>query len=294
MCSLVKRTHSWKLLKPNGGFFMYKETILAISDAALTKSKLSANRIWAYLVHSAMAGAYVGLGIILIFAFGTPLSKAQSPAVGLVMASTFGIALSLVIIAGSDLFTGNTMVMPLGALSGKVRWRDVARVLFYSYIGNLLGSVFLAYCVYQAGTFKLDPSWVMTVAEKKMNAPFEALFFKAMLCNWLVVLAVWSAYRVKTESAKLIMIWWCLLGFIGSGYEHSVANMTLLSLANFLNDGTNAGISWSGFFYNLVPVTLGNFVSGALFMGVAYYFVSPVQAPQVVTEENIIPQKKLA
>ncbi len=273
---------------------MYNEALLAIAEAASSKAKLSANRFFAYLAHSAMAGAYVGLGIVLIFALGTPFSKAQSPAVGLVMASTFGIALALVIIAGADLFTGNTLVMPVGALTGKVSWRDVARVFLYSYVGNCLGSVFLAFCVYQAGTFSADPSWVLTIAAKKMNASFESLFFKAMLCNWLVVLAVWSAYRAKTESGKLIMIWWCLLGFIGSGYEHSVANMTLLTLANWLpNDGTHA-VSWAGWVHNLVPVTLGNIVSGSIFMAFAYYFISPVQAPQAVSEQSSEPQKKAA
>ena len=271
---------------------MYKETLTTISDSAFTKAKLSKTRLGAYLVHSGMAGAYVGLGIILIFALGTPFFKIQSPAVGLIMASTFGIALSLVIIAGADLFTGNTMVMPVGALTGRVSWKDVARVLFWSYIGNCLGSMFLAFCAFQAGTFAADPSWVMTVAAKKMNAPFWPLFFKAMLCNWLVVLAVWSAFRAKTEAGKLIMIWWCLLGFIGSGYEHSIANMTLLTLANFLpNDGTYA-VSWMGWFHNMLPVTLGNITSGAIFMGAAYYFVSPVKTVPQANAEEIQPTLK--
>lgn len=274
---------------------MYKDTLLAVADAAASKAKLSGTRLMAYLTHSAMAGAYVGLGIILIFAFGTPFYKIQSPAVGLIMASTFGIALSLVIIAGADLFTGNTMVMPVGALTGRVSWKDVARVFVWSYIGNAIGSVLVAYAVYQAGTFSADPNWVLAAAEKKMSTPFLPLFFKAMLCNWLVVLAVWSAYRCKTEAGKLIMIWWCLLGFIGSGYEHSVANMTLLSLANFLPaDGIHNNISWMGMLHNLIPVTLGNITSGALFMGFAYHFVSPVKvAPLSVVSEYSEPKTKV-
>lgn len=273
---------------------MYNETLLAVAEASYSKAKLSSTRLGAYLVHSGMAGVYVGLGIILIFALGAPFFKIQSPAVGLIMASTFGIALSLVIIAGADLFTGNTMVMPVGALTGKVSWKDVARVLFWSYVGNCIGSMFVAFCAYQAGTFAADPSWVMTVAAKKMHTPFWPLFFKAMLCNWLVVLAVWSAYRAKTEAGKLIMIWWCLLGFIGSGYEHSIANMTLLTLANFLpNDGTYA-VSWAGWFHNMLPVTLGNITSGALFMGAAYYFVSPVKsAPVAISEQAQTAYKKV-
>lgn len=265
---------------------MYNESLLAVAEAAQSKSKLSATRIWAYLTNSAFAGAYVGLGIILIFALGTPLFKEHSAFTSLVMGATFGIALSLVIFAGADLFTGNTMVMPVGALTRKVSWKDVGRVFLYSYMGNCLGSMFVAYCAFKAGTFSADPTWVLTVAAKKMNAPFEVLFFKAVLCNWLVVLAVWSAFRCKTESGKLMMIWWCLLGFIGSGYEHSIANMTLLTLANLLpNDGTFA-VSWSGWLYNIGVVTLGNIVSGSFLMAYAYYFVSPVQAPKSLEQET--------
>ena len=101
-----------------------------------------------------------------------------------------------------------------------------------------------------------------------------SLFLKGILCNWLVVLAVWCTFRLKSEPAKLIMVWWCLLGFVGSGYEHSIANMTLLTLANLLPNEGNHLISWSGMLNNLVPVTLGNIVSGVLFMGIPYYLIS--------------------
>lgn len=119
-----------------------------------------------------------------------------------------------------------------------------------------------------------DPSWIHVVAAKKMNSPWLILFLKGILCNWLVVLAVWCTFRLKTESAKLIMIWWCLLGFVGSGYEHSIANMTLLSLANLLPNESSHAISWGGMLNNLIPVTLGNIVSGVLFMGFPYYFIN--------------------
>lgn len=251
---------------------MYKETINSVCESAITKVKLAKQSIPAYLIHAAMAGAYVGLGIILIFAIGTALHKVDSPFTSLAMATTFGIALSLVIIAGADLFTGNTMVLPMAAFAKRVTWKDVGRVLLYSYIGNCIGSVLVAFCAYQAGTFSADPSFVLAVAAKKMNSPFLPLFFKAVLCNWLVVLAVWSAFRCKTESGKLVMIWWCLLAFIGSGYEHSIANMTLLTLANFLPHDASL-ISWQGWVDNLIPVTLGNIFSGAILMAGAYFFI---------------------
>lgn len=252
---------------------MYRDTLGDVGDAAETKARLARRELPAYLIHAAMAGAYVGLGIVLIFAFGTPLDAAGSPFTGLVMAATFGVALSLVIVAGSDLFTGNTMIMAVGALRGRTGWQSLAAVWGWSWLGNLAGSALVAGLAFGAGTFATDPSLVVDVAASKMTGSPEELFFRAILCNWLVVLAVWSAFKVEDTMAKLLMVWWCLLAFIGSGYEHSVANMTLLTLANLLEQSA-AGVSWSGMFYNLTYVTLGNVVSGVGMMGGAYCYVT--------------------
>lgn len=259
---------------------MYEDTLARVADGAATKARLSRDRLGAYLVHSGMAGAYVGLAIALIFALGTPLAAAGSPFTGVVMAGTFGIALSLVIVAGSDLFTGNTMVMMVGALRGRTDWADLARVWSWSWVGNLAGSGLLALLVVAAGTFAADASLVTKVAASKMTADPSTLFARAILCNWLVVLAVWSAKQVDSEAAKLLMIWWCLLAFIGSGYEHSVANMTLLTMANLLPHGS--AVSWAGMAYNLAVVTAGNVVSGAFLMGGAYWYVADAEGRSTV------------
>jgi len=252
---------------------MYQETLDLVAHSARIKSRLCSSNLVAYLLHSAMAGVYLGFGVVLVFSLSTAFFKAQSPALSLVMGTTFGIALSLVVIAGADLFTGNTMIMLVGRLKGITSSADLAKVWFWSYVGNFLGALLLAFFAYQAEII-LDPSWLLTVAAKKMNGSWLTLFLKGILCNWLVVLAVWCGFRLKTEAAKLMMIWWCLLGFVGSGYEHSIANMTLLTLANFLPNEGGYAISWSGLLHNLIPVTLGNIVSGVLFMALPYCFIN--------------------
>lgn len=262
---------------------MYDDTLGKVGDAAEAKAKLVSTGLSAYLVHAAMAGAYVGLAIVLIFTFGTPLDAAGSPYTNLVMAATFGIALCLVLAAGSDLFTGNTMIMGVGAFRDRTNWRDLLRVWSWSWLGNLAGSALVAGLAAGAGIFATDPSLVVSVAEQKTTAPMSELFLRGILCNWLVVLAVWCWFKIDDEMARLVMVWWCLLAFIGSGYEHSVANMTLLTLGNLLSS-TDA-VTWSGMAYNLIPVTLGNVVSGFLFMGGAYWYVedAPVEGPSKTT-----------
>jgi nitrite transporter NirC len=149
----------------------------------------------------------------------------------------------------------------------------VLGVSLLNYLGNFLGSVLVAGLVYQAGTFSGDPggAFVVTMAAKKMHLGFGQAFCRGILCNWLVVLSVWCGYRLKSESGKLIMVFWCLLAFIASGYEHSIANMALLTLANLLPHGP--GIGWMGLIDNLLPVTLGNIVSGTVFMAAAYWYI---------------------
>lgn len=252
---------------------MYQETLALVAESAKNKAKLCSSNLIAYLIHAAMAGVYLGFGVVLVFSLTTALFQVESPALSLVMGTTFGIALSLVVIAGADLFTGNTMIMLIGTFKGKTTWLDLSKVWFWSYCGNLLGATLFAIIAWKAEVLQ-DPSWLLTVAAKKMNGSWTTLFLKGILCNWLVVLAVWCSFRLKTESAKLMMIWWCLLGFVGSGYEHSIANMSLLTLANLLPNNSVHLISWNGMLNNLIPVTLGNIVSGVLFMGIPYYFMS--------------------
>src|SRR5262245_44198160 len=114
---------------------MFKNEIQKMSQAAANKIRLMNTSPGAYLALSGLAGAYVGLGIALILFLGAPFAAAGSPATKLVMSATFGLALSLVIFAGSELFTGNNMFGVVGALSGEVSWANVMRLWLMCYAG---------------------------------------------------------------------------------------------------------------------------------------------------------------
>ena len=119
----------------------------------------------------------------------------------------------------------------------------------------------------------------MTVASAKMNAPVIELIARAILCNWLVCLAIWTAARMSNDTAKCIAIFWCLYAFIASGFEHSVANMTLLSIALLVPHPET--VSLAGLGWNLLWVTIGNAIAGAGIMGLGYWAASrePEAAP---------------
>ena len=260
---------------------MTDESVAAAAESARAKAAFLQSHPLGYLVLSALAGIYVGFGIVLIFAVGAPLLATNSPVAKLAMGASFGIALSLVIFAGSELFTGNNMVMTIGVLRRTASPAALIAVWLLSFAGNLLGSLALAWLIARSGVLGAAPH--LAIVEKtvatKMSLPFGTLFVRGILCNWLVCLAVWCALRAKSDSGKLILIFWCLFAFIAAGFEHSVANMTLLSIALFQPHG--AAVSVAGFVHNMVPVTLGNIVGGGLFVGCAYWLTSqPLRLPR--------------
>lgn len=249
---------------------MYEELVQAMANLAVAKENLLKKGLAKYLVLSLFAGLYVGLGIILIFTIGGVVG--DSPYKKVMMGVSFGIALSLVLMAGSELFTGNNMIMTVGSLEKKVSWMTTLKIWLYSYIGNLAGSIFAAWMFFMTGLSQGPVvDFILKTTEMKMNAPFMDLFFKGILCNILVCLAVLTFVKLKEETAKLIMIFWCLFAFITSGFEHSVANMTVLSIGLMLPH--SEAISLMGFMNNLIPVTLGNIVGGAVVLGFGYWYV---------------------
>lgn len=260
---------------------MFAKTLETFSEIARLKAKSSASRPFAFLVSSMMAGAYVGVGIILIFGLGQAADPAWR---SLVMGTSFGIALTLVIFAGSELFTGHTMFMTIGVLSRSVEATSLARTWVLSWVGNLIGSFLLAVIFKFGGgglILKQGSDLIYTVAAMKMHAPALELVCRAALCNWLVCLAIWTSARTTSDAAKCILIFWCLFAFIASGFEHSVANMTVLSIALLGHHPDTVTIP--GMAYNLLWVTIGNIIGGAGFVGLGYWLANPeeVKAPRV-------------
>ena len=263
---------------------MYADTIEIIGKAAVAKSSFAKKYPFRYFLAALLAGAFVGFGIVLIFSIGAPFAATSSPAVKLIMGASFGIALTLVIMAGSELFTGLNMIMIIGSMAKVTRLFDLALVWILSYLGNIVGSLGLSFLIAQAGMLK-NPvflKFVTDISSVKMHAPLPDLFARGILCNMLVCLAVWMCMRLKSEAAKMIAIFWCLFAFIASGFEHSIANMTLLSIP-LMGPHDISLISWSGYARNIAIVTLGNIVGGGIIIGGIYGFISLTpKTPEIV------------
>jgi nitrite transporter NirC len=250
---------------------MYVESVEKAAQTGIQKTGFLRRNPVGYLIASMLAGIYVGLGIILIFSVGAPFAAAGSPAVKLVMGASFGIALTLVVFAGSELFTGNTMFMTFSCLGRQTRLRDLLGVWAVSWIGNLAGALAVAWLAVFSGSIDHALPMFGKVSAAKMSAGPAALAARGLLCNLLVCLALWMAGRTKSDTAKILLIGLCLFAFIGSGFEHSIANMSLLAIGLFAKTG--ADVSWAGYFYNLLWVTLGNTLGGVLLAG-AYHWMA--------------------
>lgn len=250
-----------------------QETVRAVISIGRAKSALRLDKL---LVLSFLAGAYIAFGGLLaeVVGGGMPAVKIANPGLAkFVFGAVFPVGLMLVVIAGSELFTGNTALMVPSTLTGATSWVALASNWVWSFLGNLAGSVFVAYFLaYLTGLLAADPwlSCAREIAEGKVQLGFWALLLRGVGCNWLVCLAVWLAIAAEDVAGKILGIWWPIMAFVAIGFEHSVANMFFIPAGIFLG----ANVTWVQFLIaNLLPVTLGNIVGGALFVGAVYTYL---------------------
>jgi nitrite transporter NirC len=193
-----------------------------------------------------------------------------------------------VVFAGAELFTGNVMVMVQGLMARRVRPFDALGVLVVSLVGNLVGSIGFAALVHGGGSLTgpgADLVAKVVAAKDALTGP--QLLWRAILCNLLVCLALWMASRTRSDGAKLAVLWWALLAFIASGFEHSIANMTLFSLGVLEGSAT-----WGQLARNLAWTVPGNVIGGGPLVGLAYAWLATpgtVAVPTAATEPVPVP-----
>ena len=251
-----------------------------VSEATQAKCNLS----WVQLVILGMlAGVYIGFGAELSTIVTYDMSERLGVGMARFMAgSVFSVGLMLVVIGGAELFTGNCL-MALGAAGGKIKCTKMAENWFWVYFANFAGSLLLVGLIFGAGLWKVGGMGVgisaMEIAWSKCNLGWWEAFFRGIGCNWLVCLAVWLAMGSSSIVGKIFGIYFPIMAFVASGFEHSVANMYFIPMGILLKttalaSRTNLDLSnltWAGFLVrNLVPVTLGNIVGGAFFVGILY------------------------
>jgi len=248
------------------------EIAQAAVEAGKAKTLLSVDKMFLLGI---LAGAYIAAGGFLAVIVGGGVNV-ETLGVGvqkLLFAGVFPVGLMLVVIAGSELFTGNCMLPPIAWFAGEAKTDGVLKNWVAVYLGNLVGSLFVAYCLtHLTGLFAKDPwlSYIIGIAETKaVKLTAMQVFWRAIGCNWLVTLAVWMSLAADDVIGKIFAIWFPIMAFVGLGFEHSVANMFFIPAGMF----AGANVSVVQFFGNLLWSTLGNIVSGVFMVAWVYYYV---------------------
>ncbi|MBW2600047.1 MAG: formate/nitrite transporter family protein [Deltaproteobacteria bacterium] len=279
--------------------------VALVGNAGVGKAKLS---IFNLLLRGFMAGAYIAIGgalcTVCITGIATPgIAK-------LVGGSVFPVGLIAIVLTGMELFTGDCMIVPMAAMMKKITWGAVIRNWTWVYIGNLVGSLAYAYLMAVGPFVSGQADGTMAVNAFGMTAVgiatgkvlgYKAVgamglwscFMKAIGCNFLVNIAILLAITADNVIGKFFGVWFPIMAFVSSGFEHVVANMYFLPAGKFLMDWypaviakkggmllANGGLSWSDIWlWNLIPVTIGNIVGGFVFIGVAYFLMFRKELP---------------
>jgi len=221
---------------------------------------------------------FIGMGSMLfvIVKSDAALSFAIS---GLLGGVAFSLGLILVIVAGAELFTGNNLLVMAWAYR-RITSKELLRNWTVVLIGNALGAISFAAVVYLSGHTTLNDGAIaekyLSIAAAKVALPFGQAFFRGVVCNVLVCLAVWMATAGRSVIDKTIAIIFPITAFVAAGFEHSVANLYIFPMAALVQasgDSGVAAITWAGVAGNLVPVILGNIVGGGVLVGLVYYLV---------------------
>lgn len=253
---------------------MEQEPLQQVEQLALKKYKIFKHSKARFIVRSMLASMFIGFGVIVAFKTGNYFYLVHSPFAYPMAALTFGAAIILIAYGGADLFTGNTFYFTYAALNKKIKWNEVIAIWTTSYIGNILGATVFAFLILGTGLYNETTvsSFLLNLVSHKMALPTFELFFRAILCNWLICMAFFIPMVLKGDGPKLFTMVLFVFCFFISGYEHSIANMCTFAIALVINHPET--ISAEGVIHNLVPVTIGNIIGGSLMMGVLYSYLN--------------------
>jgi len=243
------------------------ETMLTVSE------KKANNSFFNMLLLGIMAGIFISIGgAAATVIWGTTGDVGLAKYLG---AAVFPVGIILVIFAGSELFTGNNL-MTLGVMNKRITLGAMFKNWSAVYLGNLIGSIFFAWLMYvselwgHAGELTVIGQKAVAIANAKVGHTFMVAFYRAILCNIVVCLAVWMSLAAQTVQGKVLLLWFPISAFVMSGFEHIVANMFFIPVGIMYGAQVSVGHMVTA---NFIPVTLGNVVGGAVIIPLVYHLI---------------------
>lgn len=263
-------------------------------EIGIHKVRLSAFKM---VILGIFAGMFIGFAGISATTGGATVDNASLSR--LISACLFPAGMAMVIVAGSELFTGNNLII-LSVLEKKIKWHQMLKNWFFVFVGNFIGATIIAALVVYGHVPDLFAGRlaqsIVNSAMHRVNLSFMDSFIKGILCNVLVCIAIWAAFAAKTVSGKLLMSFWPVMTFVLCGFEHSIADI-YFCMAGIFTAGEYGivaeGLTMSSFLLkNLIPVTLGNIVGGAGIVGAGYWLMylrhTPLYSMSIEAEQKEI------
>lgn len=236
------------------------------------------------LILGFLGGAFISLGFLLNIRVVGNLPSEWGSFSSLLGGAVFPLGVILVVIAGGELLTGNMLALTMALLAKRATLGQLGRNWLLIVVSNFVGAIFVAYFfghvvgLTETGVFLTE---TVSTAQEKVDYSFSQTLISGIGCNWLVCLAVWMAYGADDVSGKILAIWFPIMAFVTIGFQNVVANMFVIPAAIF------AGyMSWVDFFFNFVPVFIGNAIGGGLFVAFMYGFVYKKELRLVKTRAN--------
>lgn len=251
---------------------------MAAKAETVGQAKANANVVSTFVL-AVLAGAFIAWGGVFFTTVSTTGGALPFGVTKLLGGLVFSLGLILVIVAGAELFTGNNLIVMAWA-SGRISWKQVLRNWLIVYVGNFAGALGIAVLVYFAGFANGSSGAVgdtmLKIAEAKCSISWTQAIAAGIGCNVLVCLAVWLCMSCRTVADKILAIIFPITAFVATGMEHCVANMYFVPAAMLvkLERDSNEAIDLTSFVLNnLLPVTIGNLIGGAVLVGLVYWFV---------------------
>jgi formate transporter len=264
------------------------EMAVKAAETGVKKTGIDTLRLFLLAI---LAGAFIAMGAIFATTVSAGASALPFGIVRLLAGTTFTLGLILVVVSGSELFTGNSLII-MAYANRRIKLSGLLRNWLIVYLGNFAGALVTAYLMFLARQYTFGGGSIglaaLNIGEAKTNLGFAQAVILGLFCNALVCMAVWMCYSARTTIDKILAIIPPISAFVAAGFEHSIANMYFIPMALFIKQmGSPAffetiaktpadfpHLTWGNFLLvNLLPVTIGNVLGGVVMVGIMYWFI---------------------
>lgn len=242
-----------------------------LSNLGIKKYEMCRDETGRFFARSIVAGLYLGLATILSSTLGALLFKTNLIASKIAVAGSFGIGLVIIVILGSELFTGNCFTTLIPVYGKKLKFKQIIPMWIVCYLGNFVGISLICFLFIKSGSnHELISEYIKNTIDGKLAFEAMQLFIKAILCNFIVCVGAYVGMKMEDDTAKTIIMMIVVMAFVLPGFEHSIANMGYFSLGVTL---FGADYNWVMLPLHMLISTFGNMIGGGVLLGLPLYMM---------------------